>query len=253
MRRFFLIIFLNALVFIYGKEPIVKNLILLNNPLLNSGKYSDNSAYNVYNFSIGRDFFLENNIDTSLYLSYSKVNDKDKYYGLKSSIGFHKLINKNTIYGFGLTTLFLKNHKISNETTLYGKLKYQVEGKYNPYIKLQVNYNIFNLPDGYKTVNGFDLSINSGYDLDILKSYADIPIVISPYIQAVFYSNSLKKELGFAQIYTIGIGIDYNIGEYLRKKSPLHSMKIKFNIQKTFSNREFSGHNFSVKLTLFDF
>ena len=64
--------------FIYGKEPLVKDLILLNNPLLNSCKYRDSSSYNAYNFSIGREFSLNNNIDTSLYLSYSKINNKDK-------------------------------------------------------------------------------------------------------------------------------------------------------------------------------
>ena len=253
MRRFFLIISVSSLMFIYGKEPLVKDLILLNNPLLNSGKYRDNSSYNAYNFSIGREFSLTNNIDTSLYLSYSKINNKDKYYGLKSSIGLHKFINKNTIYGFGLSTLFLKNHKISNETTLYAKVKYHVKSEYNPYIKFQLNYNYFNLPNGYKVSNGLEASIDSGFDIDILKSYAGLPFTISPYIQARFYDSRLKKELGFSQLYTIGVGIDYNIGEYLRKNSPLRSTKIKFSMQKTFSDKEFSGYNFSVKLTLFDF
>ncbi len=253
MKKYFIIFMFNTLMFLYGSEAVVDNLILLNNPILNSGKYKDGSLYEIDNLSFGREFNLEKNIETSLYLSYSKINSKDKYYGLKSSIGFHKLININTIYGFGLSTLFLKNHKLSNETTLYAKIKYQAKSNYNPYVKLQLNYNIFKLPEGYRVSNGFEAYINAGFDIDILKSYADLPVTISPYVQSVFYENRLKKHLGFAQLYTIGLGINYNIGEYLRKKSPLRSTKIKFSMQKTFSDKEFSGYNFSVKLTLFDF
>lgn len=254
MIKYFTILFFNAVIFLYGSESIiVKDLTLLNNPLLNSGNYKDGSLYKIYNLTFGREFSLDNNIDTSLYLSYSKIDNKDKYYSIKSSIGFHDTMNKNTIYGFGISTLFLKNHKISNETTLYAKIKYHVKSSYNPYIKFQLNYNIFKLPSGYKASNGLEASIDSGFDIDILKSYAGLPFTISPYIQARFYDTRLKKELGFSQLYTIGLGVDYNIGEYLRKKSPLHSTKIKFSMQKTFSDKEFSGYNFSVKLSLFDF
>ncbi len=254
MKKYFILFIFNTLMFLYGSESLMlKDLVLLNNPLLNSGKYRDSNLYKIYNFSFGREFYLNNNIETSLYLSYSKIDNKDKYYGLKSSIGFYNFINENTMYGVGLSTLFLKNHKFSNETTLYSKIKYQVKSNYNPYIKLQLNYNIFNLARADRVSNGFEASLDSGFDIDILKSYANLPITISPYIQSVFYGNRFKKHLGFAQLYTIGLGIDYNIGEYLRKKSPLHSMKVKFNLQKTFSNKEFSGYNFSVKLSLFDF
>ncbi len=252
MKKYLLILFLNSLIFLYGKNPLFNDLILLNNPVLNNGNYKDN--YKIYNLSFGREFFLNKHFNTSLYLIYSKINNKDKYYGIKSSLGFYNAINKNLIYAFGLSTLFLKKDSINNISSLNGKIIYQFKSSYNPYIKFQVNYDIFNLPKGQNAPDGIEAQIDSGFAIDLLKWNANnLPVTINPYIQYAFYSNKLQKELEFNRLCTIGLEIDYRIGEYLRKNSSLHSAKIKFKIQKTFSNKKFSGYNFSIKLSLFDF
>ena len=80
MKKYFILFIFNTLMFLYGSESLIlKDLVLLNNPLLNSGKYRDSNLYKIYNFSFGREFYLNNNIETSLYLSYSKIDNKDNF------------------------------------------------------------------------------------------------------------------------------------------------------------------------------
>jgi len=238
---------------IFAKDSLLYNeLLLLNNPTLNSGHYRDKNLYKIDNYSIGRKF-LFNNLETSLYLSYSKNSNDNKYLGLKSSIGYFKNINKTLTYGLGVSTLFLNNHKLSNLSSIYAKLDYRAKSSYNPYLQLQLQYNIFNLPKGYKKDNGFEAIINSGFYIKTLKLKTKYPLTFNPYIQALFYDNKIKKHLTYSNLYTIGLGISYPLGKHLNKDSFFYSTRVKFAIQKTFSNRDFKGYNISIKATLFDF
>ncbi len=91
---------------IFAKDSLLYNeLLLLNNPTLNSGHYRDKNLYKIDNYSIGRKF-LFNNLETSLYLSYSKNSNDNKYLGLKSSIGYFKNINK-TLYFYITSFCFI--------------------------------------------------------------------------------------------------------------------------------------------------
>ncbi len=253
MKKYTFIVLITLLSFTYAKDSLLlRELLLLNNPTLNNGHYKNSNLYSIDNYSIGRTFSFKN-LETSLYLSYSKNSNNEKYYGLKSSIGYYKNIDESISYGFGLSTFFLNNHKLSNETTIYAKIDYKVKSSYNPYLNLQINYNIFNLPKTYIEPNGFELKINSGFDIKTLKLQTKYPLTFNPYIQAVFYDSKIKKYLDFSQIYTIGFGVNYPIGKHLNKKSFFYSTKVKFALQKTFSDKDFSGYNLSFKATLFNF
>lgn len=253
MKKIVLITILSLNSPIFAKDSLLYNeLLLLNNPTLNSGHYKDKNLYKIDNYSIGRVFYF-NNLETSLYLSYSKNSNHNKYFGLKSSIGYFKELNNTLNFGFGLSTLFLNNHKLSNLSSIYAKLDYRAKSSYNPYLQLQLQYNIFNLPKGYKKDNGFEAIINSGFDIKTLKLKTKYPLTFNPYIQAIFYDNKIKKHLTYSSIYTIGLAISYPLGKHLSKDSFFYSTRVKFAIQKTFSNKDFKGYNISIKATLFNF
>lgn len=233
-----------------------RELLLLHNPLLNDGSYQYSKQQTIKNYSIGREFLFKKSIETSLYISYSQEklgNTKSHFYGVMTSLGYRDTIDRNSSYSFGLSNLFLKNHKNSNLTTLYAKAKYQREGNLHHYVEAELHYNLFRLPSPHKSKNGLELRINSGFTSDILKEYSNLPLTVSPYTQFVYYSKELKGSLEFSQLYTIGLEFSYNIGEYFQENSLFRSTKIKFNMQKTLSNRKFSGYNFALRLSIYDF
>ncbi len=257
MRKAFLLLFLTASLLALGDAPaFVKELLLLNNPLLNSGHYRYSPTYTIDNYSLGREFELNKHFETSLYLSYSnskQAKDAEHFFGLKSTLGFHNSYSQDINYSFGITSLFLKDHKMSNVTTLYTKLRYQKKSNYNPYFETQLQYNIFSLPYGYTAPDGFSVILDGGLKTDILQKYTSFPLTINPYMQMVFYNHTLKKELDFTHLYTLGLGFGYNIGAYFPKESFFHTTKIEFNAQKTLSNSNFRGYNLGFKISLFDF
>ena len=257
MRKAFLLLFLTASLFaLEGAPAFVKELLLLNNPLLNSGHYRYNPSYTIDNYSLGREFQLNKHFETSLYLSYSnsKQNrEAEHFFGLKSGLGFHNSYSQDINYSFGITSLFLQDHKMSNITTIYTKIKYQKKSSYNPYLEAKLQYNIFSLPYGYAAHDGFNAILGGGLKTDIFQKYTSFPLTINPYVEMVLYNHTLKKELDFTQLYTLGLGFGYNIGEYFQKNSLFHTAKIEFNTQKTLSNSNFRGYNLGFKISLFDF
>ena len=241
------------------------NIFIIDNPIINSGKYSyKNSIIKNWGFNSNYEFnrtksstipFVTGSIG---YSKYKNKNYNNKSTFIKVGVGIKNRLSKSFTNYSGISqTLLLTQNKNSKhiktfKTTLYNTISYKPSIYLKPTFSLSTKYSFFSFDNSnIKIKQGLNIDLNTDFNYKI-ATIKNIPLQANFYSQFSYLDNTLSKINSYNYLTTLGVSWHYKIGNNLKNRY-LKNLKLNSYIQKIKSNKDFKGYNIGVGVSILHF